>query len=945
MLSIQPLKSAKSAAEYYTAAFQYYAGDATATLWMGEGRKYLKLEHQVEKEPLLAMLEGKLPNGQKLKNLQGEHRPGFDMTFSAPKSVSLLVGLGVAPDLIKYHDEAVEKAIKQIEKEFAEARVSRDGAIHYEKTGNLLVAAFRQPSSRANDPALHTHCVTLNLTFHDGKARSLSSDSTRTHGVIEQIQNNAHYCGLLYRQNLANCLKEAGFILRSTGDGLFEIDGVPEEVLQAFSKRREAIETLMKAEGWIGAKSASVATLLTRSGKEEHDFESLQSTWKADAQALGFDAQKFMLTYREMDRQPSFMNLLKEKWQALWQSKEAPATICVKMAVETLSQRTSTFTERDLKKESMKHGLLCEEVIPYQQIEAAIQQEKIAEALYSGVCPQTKETLLTTPWLLTLEVETIERVERNKGVVTPISTQLEVQTFLKERRAYLEHGMTRSQKEALVNLFVQQDRITAIQGYAGTAKTTMLSEAKLLMEKKGYQLQGITVASSAAFELETKSGIPSQVFPVVYQQLNRAATGSLTKMLYIVDEASMLSSPQAHELLKHIERTQARLVLVGDKAQLPSVNNGRAFGLLQEYGIQKSMMDDIVRQKNKTLKEAVLHAAKGEVKLAMEKLNIEELPTHQERIKRIAEEWISRSPDTREKTLLFAARHVDREAITTHIRAALQEEKTLSGATLSQVVLKPKALEPNQIRIAAHYQAGDVLRFNQNFHKDLKQGEYLVVGKISKKHRQDNVLPLTHRNGKTLLFALSKLPAYKNYTAAFERPIEVYQSKTLDLQAGDKVMWTRNLKNENIRNCEILTVQKIEENQLILVTKSGQPLTFPKEHPALRHLDYSYVLTNYKVQGKDADYAIGLMESYHRYGATIKNFYVQISRAVKEMTMVTDNREMLTQAIQQNKDDKTASLDILSSRQLKRHEERFTSQTHLPMQAVIEKKRQFELER
>src|SRR3990167_8818878 len=222
MLSIQPLKSAEGAASYYTAQFDYYVSDATAMQWFGRGSQMLQLQGTIDKEKMLALLEGKLPNGQVLQNPQGEHRPGFDMTFSAPKSVSLLVGLDVAPELVRFHDDAVKHALSHIESEFAEARVSRDGEVHYEKTRNLVVATFRQPSSRANDPALHTHCVTMIITFLDGVAKSLASDKQRVHGVVEQIQNNAHYCGLIYRQHLANSLKEAGFKLRMTGNGLFK---------------------------------------------------------------------------------------------------------------------------------------------------------------------------------------------------------------------------------------------------------------------------------------------------------------------------------------------------------------------------------------------------------------------------------------------------------------------------------------------------------------------------------------------------------------------------------------------------------------------------------------------------------------------------------------------------------------------------------------------------
>lgn len=444
MLSIKPLQSAKSACDYYTKALEYYQGDATATCWLGAGKQYLKLGQVVENQSLLNLLSGMLPNGQKLQNPQGEHRPGFDMTFSAPKSVSVLVGLGVAPELIKFHDAAVQHAISQIESEFAETRVRCDGHIVYEKTGNLLVAAFRQPSSRANDPALHTHCVTLNLTFLDGKARSLASDTTRTFGVVEQIQNHAHYCGLIYRQHLANSLKEAGFQLRLTGEGLFEIDGIHDAVLREFSRRREDIERLMEDKGWTGAKSSSIATLLTRAGKEEHPIASLEADWQERVKALDFDAQAFMLARCQLTPSQGWFVTIKEKLSAFFhKTNQAPpteieaASACVKVAIETLSQRESVFTERDLKEESMKHSLLCEQAVSQASIQDAIQQEKTAQTLYATTDTRTKQTLLTTPWLLTLEAEAITRIEHNKEVVTAIATREEVKSFQKERSTTL----------------------------------------------------------------------------------------------------------------------------------------------------------------------------------------------------------------------------------------------------------------------------------------------------------------------------------------------------------------------------------------------------------------------------------------------------------------------------------------------------------------------------
>ncbi|MDP3704446.1 MAG: MobF family relaxase [Legionellaceae bacterium] len=946
MLSIKPLDSAKDSHDYYMKAVAYYQSDSTATQWLGSCKSYLNLEGSIDSSTFLSLLQGHLPNGQKLQNPQGEHRPGVDMTFSAPKSVSILVGLGAAPELMKFHDDAVKHAISHIEKEFAEARVRQNGQMTHEKTGNLLIAAFRQPSSRANDPALHTHCVALNMTFLNDKARSLASDKSRVHGVVEQIQNHAHYGGLLYRQHLANSLKDAGFHLRLTGDGLFEIDGIPDAVLTEFSRRREDIERLMQDKGWSGAKSATLATLITRPDKEELDPKILTADWMLRAKNLNFDTQAFMQTRDKITPSQSFGAMFKEKLFALFGranpdniSEIDAAKACVHVAIETLSQRTSVFTERALKFESLKHSLVYEKSISQSVILDAIKDVKKTQHLYEALCPETEQPLLTTPRLLTLEAETIARIEKNKGVVHAIATKKDVEQFQKERTTFLTYPMTASQRDAMFVLLTSQDRYLAIQGYAGVAKTTMLSEARLLMMDKGYQVRGIAVASSAANELQTKSGITSSVFPVIYQELKEAKTGSLNKTIFIVDEASMLSSPQGHELIKQIERTQARLVLVGDRAQLPSVNNGRIFGLIQDYGVETATMNDIVRQKNQNLKEAVVSATLGDVKAALEKLDIQELPTHEARIQWIASRWLNFSKTQREETLLFAPTHKDRTAITELIRNGLKQDGSLQGPTYNQTTLKAKPIEPVQQRFTAYYQQGDVVRFNQAFKKQMIQyGEYYTVGHILPKHRQDNVLPLVNDTGKTTLFALKALPNYKSHTAPFERAMEIYQKKELELQVGDKIMWTRNVTSEGIRNGETLILQAARDNHLIFTTKNGQELALEKNHSALKHLDYSYVLTNYKVQGKDAPYGIGLMESYHRFGATMKNFYVQISRAIHGMTLVTDDKELLSQAIQRNNDEKQAALDIVSSLQL----DRFKKQTNLSIQFVIDKKLHFE---
>lgn len=946
MLSVQPLESAKGAADYYAAAFNYYAGDAQAMRWLGKGAEILGLSGVVEKETMLALLEGKLPNGQVLQNKKGEHRPGFDMTFSAPKSVSILVGLGFDKELELFHDKAVELTINQLEEEFAETRVVKDGKVHFEKTNNFVIAAFRQPSSRANDPALHTHAVTHNITFDkDNKARSLASDIHANRGVVEQLQRNVTYCGLLYRTHLANMLKDKGYTLRDAGDGLFEIAGMPEAVLKEFSTRREDIENYMKEQGWSGAKAASAATLLTRDNKEEHDIAVLQENWTKRIDELGFDGAQFVKDALIKPEKKGLFESLKEMVFGQFFKKDdlemIKAREAVDVAIETVSQKSSVFTLRQLKEYALKHTLTTQQIVNTKTIETVIDEKIKNQSLYSGIDSQSMQTALTTPWLLTLEAESLARIESNKGAVSPITTKKNVIDFQANYETSAKFPLTASQKQAMGQFLTSQDRYMAIQGYAGVGKTTMLKLTGEIARSRGFDLRGIAVTSSAANELNSKGGIKADVFPVVHGELLRAQKGSLEKTIFIVDEASMLSSPQGHELIKLIEKKGARLYLVGDDAQLPSVKNGRIFGLSQEYGIQTAEMVDNIRQRNQPLKESVLHAIDGEIHDAVHKINeVREFSKHEERIDAMANSYLQLSPHLREHTLLFAPTHANRHEITALIRDGLKKEGILGNNETVFTVLKAKALEEVQLYYAQYYAKGDVIRFNHDSKRlGIKRGDYLTVNQVSPDNKRDNTLVLLHACGKKVNFRLNELPKYKSTRAGFKRHIEVYKQEALELANGDRILWTRNFKQDGVVNSERAVVSSINESDVTLVLDSGERKTLARDHNALKHLDHGYVFTNIKVQGKDKMYGIGLIESYNQFSATLRNFYVQISRSIFNMKLVTDDKTRLIRALENNDDTKKSAIDFVSTSKLMQHQEQFAGHgKSIHLGAVIEKK-------
>lgn len=936
MLSVQPLKSAQGAADYYAAAFNYYAGDAQALRWLGEGCAHLRLAGIVQKEQMLALLEGQLPNGQVLKNKTGEHRPGFDMTFSAPKSVSILIGLQADPNLEKLHDIAVERAIGHIEKEFAQARVVIDGKVYFVNTGNFVIAAFRQPSSRANDPATHTHAVTMNITFtdEDGKARSLASDIHGHQGVVEQLQQHVTYAGLIYRTEYANLLKPHSYRLEDVGKGMFEIEGFPKEILREFSTRRVEIEEKMEKEGWEGARLASKATLLTRNAKEEHDIHVLRADWQKRADDLGFDAKGFVQSHKDVETSKNlgFFSTLKEKLFERFYGKEDLAALKAKeavfVAIETISQQTSVFEIRQLKEAALKHSLAGRAIVSIEAIDKEIQQNVKKQTLYQATDPITNQPMLTTPWALTLETETLSRIAINQGILKPIANTHTVLQAQKSYEASASFPLTASQKNALMHVFTSEDRFNAIQGYAGTGKTTMLQLTSQIAEKRGFTLRGTAVTSSAVNELRQKAGIHSDVFPIIHQELLKAPNQSLQKTLYILDEASMLSTIQGHELIKLIEKKGARLLLTGDNDQLSSVKCGRIFGQSQEYGIATCKMTDIIRQTNTKAMGAVRDAINRELYDSLQKLDeVREVKTHDERIETIAKHWLALSHAVRERTLLFAPTHANRHDITTIIRDGLKKEGTLNGEEHLINTLKPKATEEIQYHHMQYYQKGDILRFNLQLSKcRIQSGDYLTVETITEKHRANKTIPLINSEGKPVLFRLKDLPEYKATRAGLNRLIEFYEPKELRLCKNDQVLITRNNNKAGLVNSALGQVKSISGHEItLLFEKDNEEKTFPLGSPELKHLDYGYVLTNMKVQGKDKVYALGLIESYNKFSATLRNYYVQVSRAISRITLITDDKGRLCKALELNDDTKKSALDYVDGDTVKNHAYQFAN--------------------
>ena len=271
MMTVASVASAGDAASYYSSKDNYYFLDDMPTQWLGEGALELGLEGPVDLDTFTAILHGNLPNGVELgKDVQGKHvhRPGHDLTFSAPKSVSMLILAGGDKRLLEAHHEAVKETLAIIEQTIS-ARDTKEGVTSIIPTGKMVAALFTHDTTRNLDPGIHTHAVVANATELDGKWKALATDYIYGAGFIETVYRHQVTFGKIYRNRLKQRAESLGYETELTGGKheLWEIKGFPEEVLEEFSSRHREISARAGEEASL--KSRDVAALDTRQRKQD----------------------------------------------------------------------------------------------------------------------------------------------------------------------------------------------------------------------------------------------------------------------------------------------------------------------------------------------------------------------------------------------------------------------------------------------------------------------------------------------------------------------------------------------------------------------------------------------------------------------------------------------------------------------------------------------------
>lgn len=893
--SVSALSSAGQAASYYEADDYYAEGGLAPSEWFGEAARALGLSGEVDREQFAELLEGKVAGKQLGTTRDGkiEHRPGWDITLSAPKSVSIMAEVAGDKRLIAAHGAAVKVALAHVEKHMAATRIREGGEVRRETTGNLAIATFRHATSRAQDPQLHTHAVIVNAT--QDKDRTWRSLEPR---AFYQLQKEI---GAVYRQELAHGVAELGYRIELGKDAMFEIAGVPDKVIEALSQRTAAIDARLAERGTsreeASAAEKQIAALDTREAKAHADHRELRAEWRATAEALGFDQagrERLVAEARGRARELDAS------------SPELLARQAVAFVAAKLSEREAVFAASRLGREAgdfafgkVGHGAISAAIAAAEErgelVTRAFLDRRGAE--FAG---------FTTPQAIETERTMLRLETAGRGVAEPLASPMTTaRTVARAARqsARFGYGWTDDQKRATTELLASRNRVVAVQGYAGTAKTTtVLATYAREAHRRGLAVTALAPTASAAMVLGDALGTRADT--VARHLLAPEARLPGKDAVWIVDEASLLSAHDMARLMASADKSGTRLVLVGDVKQLGSVAAGAAFAQLQEAGMATAKLAEIVRQTNAETREAVMASIEGHAGKALAALErgggkVIEADTPDERLAAMARQYTAMSPDERARTLVIEPSRNGRDKLTGLIRDQLAARGELSAETLRFAALEAKGLTRAEAREAASYAIGDVLRFTRDYSaKGVSRGDALTVSAVDPERGR---IALDALDGRSIDWHPRQWGAGK---------VETFEAKPMDLRIGDRVQFTRNDREAGRVNGLGGTVTHIDAatNRATVKLANGREQRLDLSDPRDAHLRHAYVQTAHAAQGQTAERVLIHADSRSTNLVDQKMLYVALSRARTEAVVVTDDKDRLVRAVYERAGEKQTAV-------------------------------------
>ena len=837
--------ASRNAKEYFAESLKredYYSeGQEISGDWQGTGAQKLGLSGAVTTEAFESLCDNKMPGTEErlTQRNKSNRTVGYDFNFHCPKSVSVAYEFTQDERILEAFKMSVNQTMQEIESEI-KTRVRKNGANENRTTGNMIWAEFvhftARPVNGVPDPHLHAHCYTFNTTWDESEKKWKA-------GQFRDLKADAPYFEAAFHARFAKQLNELGYGIERTAKG-WEIAGVPQRVIDEFSKRAEQVEQKAKELGITSASGKDGLAAMTRERKRK-DLSKLELRELWDRR-ISADERAVIRNGRTVP-------------VAAQQISEMKA---MDFAVQHCYERASIAADKELLRSALRFGVGDVDV---EQTKRQLLRDECIQKTVNG------RQWLTTEDVLAEEKRLIDFVADGKGKFKP---------FGLGKYQFQNQKLSGEQRNAIRHVLQSTDRVTAIRGGAGTGKTTMMKEAVAAIESSGQKV--FTFAPSAEASrgvLRSDAGFANAETVEALLQ-NTKLQGQVRGQVIWIDEAGLLSVRSLVRVADLAKKENCRIILSGDTAQHRAVERGDALRILEQHAnLQTAELKEIWRQKADAHKSVVADLQCGNLESAFKRLDKLGMLREMDADKRheaLATDYVA-AVEKGSSALVISPTHAEGERVTQSIRAKLKAGKKLGADEREFIQLKSLQWTEAQRGDALNYRPDMVVQFHQNV-RGFQRGERVKV-----KWRDGRTVEIERENGDTALLPLDA-------SARFQ----VYESRTIALAAGDMVRITQNgftKDKQRLNNGDLKHVKAFTKDGDI---KLSNGWVIAKDFGNLMH---GYCVTSYASQSKGVDCVFVAESSESFRAADRQQFYVSASRFKEALTIYTDDKRQLLKAV------------------------------------------------
>ncbi|MDR3404231.1 MAG: MobF family relaxase [Chthoniobacter sp.] len=861
-------KSADQAKSYYVAGLtreDYYTErQELEGAWGGKGAGLLGLDGKVGSDEFYDLCDNRDPvTGARLTPRTKDVRTvGYDINFHCPKSVSAMYVHSKDERILGAFRQAVGDTMHEMEAEM-QTRVRMGGAQEKRVTGNMIWAEFTHMTARPvggkPDPHLHAHCFAFNATYDPTEERWKA-------GHFGDLKRDAPYFEAAFHARLAGHVRDLGYGVEARGK-FWEIDGVPQSVIDKYSQRRDQIEALAEQLGISDAAEKDRLGATSREKKVKTSMEDLSKEWAS----------------RLTPEEKAAMDVARHSGHGAEDSgrDENLAQRAIDHSLTHVFERVSVASEKNVLEAALRHGVGR---ITVEEAKAAFAADsRIVGRVVDG------ERRCTTLEVRDQEKDIVAFAKETRGTLEPLKTtahEFQDKRLHEEQRLVVEHVLS------------SRDQVTMFRGKPGTGKTTLMTETVDAINAAGFSVTALAPTAESSRVALRESGFP--MANTVEGFLQSAAKQKQARGQVIwVDEAGLLSARLMQRLFDVAKAQGCRIVLAGDPGQHSAVERGDAMRTLETHaGLPVPQVTKIVRQKEATYRRAVEAMSRGDVDkafAALEKLNAFTEEKDIGRLHdRVAKEYVGLLRSGKE-ALIIAPQHQEGMAITGKVRAELRTVGQIKGNDQAVLRLTNLKLTEAERKEPRYYQQGQLVQFVQNA-PGFKRGERWIVAECKREQ-----VTVENAAGEKKLLPLSKSSRF-----------QLYRVDKMSLAQGDRVRVTNNSfakTGHRLDNGTLHTVAGVRANgEVELKNKAVLPAGFG-------HLTHGYYVTSHSSQSKTVDWTLLAQSSMSFNAGSREQMNVSLSRGRDGIRIYTDDKAKLRTCA--NRDAARGSaLDFLGSEKM-----------------------------